>query len=119
AIYANGNTGQALNSGGFVKAMLLVNPNGSINLCYNSQLTGAGATTPLCGFSVNHSSTGIYDITFPFQVNSRFFLATVADTTNGPGDVAVVRPFDSQTVRVVTFFATLGFRDDPFYLIVF
>src|SRR6266705_4938356 len=81
--------------------MLLVNADASINLCYNSQLTGSGATTPPCGFSVAHPSTGFYEITFPYQINSRFFSATLAFEPNGAGhaDEIATRPISSQAIR--------------------
>jgi hypothetical protein len=103
---------------GVVKAMLLVNADGTINLCFNSQLSGSDATTPPCGFSVSHPSAGIYDITFPFQVNTRFFSGTVAETTVANG--MLVRPSAPQVVRAAVFYiGNVTYADGPFYLMVF
>jgi len=122
-IEPNGNVSQLPGTNGLVKAMLLVNANGSINLCYNSQLTGFAATTPLCGFNVNHPSTGVFDIQFPFQVNVRFFSVSPAfdnGNTNFSGlpFESGVRPIAPDTVRVQVGTDTANV-DVPFYLIVF
>lgn len=124
-INPDGNLSQPLSTNGLVKAMLLVNGDGSINLCYNSQLTGGGATTPSCGFSVVHQSNpAVYDITFPFQVNVRFFSASAAfdnGNTNANGLAAKigVRPIAGQTIRVQTALQDGDPRDIAFYLIVY
>jgi len=103
--------------------MLLVNADASINLCYNSQLTGSGATTSPCGFSVAHPSTGVYEITFPYQINSRFFSATLAIEPNGgfAADDIGTRPISSQTIRVrtVQISPSPALVDNTFYLIVY
>lgn len=118
-VKVTGNISQPPYMNGMVKATLLVRKDGTIELCYNSQLNGAAATTPPCGISINHAGTGTYEITFPFQVNTRFYSVTIADTTNlGFKDGAAVRPFAPQAVRVITYFPS-GYVDVPFYLLVF
>jgi hypothetical protein len=102
---------------GVVKAMLLVNADGTINVCYNSQLGGSDATTPPCGFSVIRTPQdpqGDYIVSFPFQVNTRFFSATIGDINSSGGPA--VAPLNATQVRVVT---NGGSRDNRFYLIVF
>ena len=94
--------------------MLLVNADASINLCYNSQLTGSGATTSPCGFSVAHPSTGVYEITFPYQINSRFFSAITGDFACGGGKVTV-QP--SSTTKLGIYVTSAC--DNRFYLLVF
>jgi hypothetical protein len=112
-----GNISQPPATNGLVKAMLLVNPDGSFDHCYNSQLTGSAATTVPCGIGSSHTYRGIYDLTFPFQVNSRFFSATIADL-----DLQVfiaVRPSSSQVVTFELRDQQLNLIDAPFYLIVY
>jgi len=109
----DGNVSQLPAANGLVKAMLLINADGSINLCYNSQLTGPAATTLPCGFTVVRDFVGGYSVTFPFQVNTRFFSATVGEPS---GSTAVVFTLNTTSVRVYTDDAT---RDHRVYLIVF
>jgi len=113
---------------GLVKAMLLVNADGSINLCYNSQLTGNAATTVPCGFSIgftdpsNPNPGGGYEITFPFQINTRFFSATVAqDFGNSLANANEIqlRPRSPQVLSVFTTRDYFHFQATGFYLIVF
>jgi hypothetical protein len=124
-ITINGHATQPIGNGGFVKAMVLVNADGSINLCYNSQLTGSAATTPPCGLSVNTPFGDVYDITFPFQVNVRFLSATTAYECCGniinsgsPAQIGA-RPISPQTIRVQVKFEGRVGVSIPFYLIVF
>ena len=114
AIVAEGDVVQPLSSNGLVKAMLLVNADGTINLCYNSQLSGSAATTPPCGFSVSRAGQGDYRVTFPFQVNVRFFSATIGDVSTAGG--AQVAPINATQVRVTT---ASGTSDNRFYLLVY
>lgn len=113
-----GNATQPPDKGGFVKAMLLVNSDGTINLCYDYRNPGQ------CGFTVSHApSSGIYDINFGFQINSRFFSATMVLQPNfnlDSADEIYVRPTNTQTLRCVTY--STGVRaniDTGFYLLVF
>jgi hypothetical protein len=78
AMYANGNVGQALASGGWVKAMALVTQNG-VAACFNSTLIGAPATVKPCGFNFTKAGLGDYILDFGFQVDDRFF--SIAGTT--------------------------------------
>jgi hypothetical protein len=72
AVYAEGNAGQSLDKGGFVKAMVLVNADGTISRCYNGQ---TGSTVVPCGFSVYRAGT-LYFVTFGFRVIDRFVSLT-------------------------------------------
>jgi hypothetical protein len=128
AMYADGNVAQPVGASGFVKAMVLVNADGTINLCYNSQTTGSDATTPPCGgLSVSTPFANFYDITFPFQVNTRFLSATAASEccdnalfSGRPAQIGA-RAISFYTIRVQTKFegVTGGGNAIPFYLIVF
>ena len=105
----NGDLVQRPYNGGLLKGGALVNSDASLNLCYNSQTPGS------CGISVNHVGTGIYDVTFPFQINSRFLTATIAINPNltiTTYDIAA-RPISTQTIRVYT---GDGGYDASFYL---
>jgi len=107
-IQTDGTISQLPAANGLVKAMLLVNADGSINLCYNSQ-----AAPGTCGVTANYTGVGTYDITFPFQVNVRFFSLTVGDF-NGATSTGVLTLNQTQ-VRV-------GMNDGGphrFYLMVF
>jgi hypothetical protein len=74
------NVQQDRGAGGWVKAMVFVDPftsNGTaITRCYNSQASGATVSTPPCGFSITHEQQGEDLIDFGFQVNDRFVSAS-------------------------------------------
>jgi hypothetical protein len=70
---SGGNVAQNRDKGGLVKAMLYVNPNGTIARCYNGV---TGSSTNGCGFLVEHKAAGYYQIDFGFQVNDRFVSLT-------------------------------------------
>ncbi len=79
AFQSAGNVNQDRASGGWVKAMLFVNAAMApykIVRCFNSTLTGAAASTPPCGFNLTETSTGVFDVTFNFEVDDRFWSAT-------------------------------------------
>lgn len=79
AFQSAGNVNQDRASGGWVKAMLYVNAAMApykIVRCFNSTLTGAAASTPPCGFNLTETSMGIFDVTFNFEVDDRFWSAT-------------------------------------------
>jgi len=78
AMYAEGNTFQSRNKGGWVKALLKVRYDGGIERCYNG-ITGAAGGT--CGFSiVVGPNAGQYNINFGFKVDDRFALVTIDDS---------------------------------------
>jgi hypothetical protein len=70
AMRADGNAYQQRDKGGWVKAMLYVQSDGTIDHCYNA-LTGSSANG--CGFQVTHDTLGIYNIDFGFFVGDRFY----------------------------------------------
>ena len=84
-VYAHSNTGygmatdgaasQAINQGGWVKAMALVNFDGTnyyIDECFNSQLPASQSSTPPCGISLPYFQTGQFYINFGFDISHRF-----------------------------------------------
>jgi hypothetical protein len=121
AMYANGNVGQDRASGGWAKAMVLVNgiTGPVIERCFNSTLTGAAATTPPCGFVLS-GNTGTFDVDFGFEVDDRFFSATLyAWAGVNPVTIAAVPPTGGP--NLVTVYSWDGTQNVPFsfYLVVF
>ncbi len=83
AMYAAGSAGQARGSGGWVKAMALINRDGGVVRCYNSQLAGSAASTVPCGITAHLTgSAGAYTVTFNFQIDDRFVLLTASKDTD-------------------------------------
>lgn len=117
-VTATGNMSQGNTASGLLKFGLLINADGSINICVNP------AAPSNCGVSVSHPATGYYDITFPYQINSRIFNATTAlrpDFQLENIDVIMLRPTGTNTVRVrVASFGANSFDVNvAFYLTVF
>lgn len=79
--YTDSNVAQARGMGGWVKAMVFVDPFTSsgtaITRCYNSQASGATVWTPPCGISITHEQQGEDLLDFGFQVNDRYVSTTV------------------------------------------
>ena len=71
------NVQQARTAGGWIKAMVEVDENSSINRCFNSTLTGAAATTPPCGIDLEHPESGTYNFNFNFEVDDRFYTTQI------------------------------------------
>jgi len=126
ALYANGNTGQARTSGGFVKATVFVDawhPPYHIVNCYNSMLTGPAATTPPCGFNFTEGFFGDWNVDFGFQVGDR----AVSITACLPSDVDIQRitaqqflnPQNSTSVSVATFDNGGNLSNALFNIVVF
>ncbi len=78
AYYAGGNATQDRASGGWAKAMVQVGTAHTVNRCFNSTLLGAAATTPPCGFGISYDSEVGVTIDFGFEVDDRFYSATMA-----------------------------------------
>ena len=72
AAYAGGDARQAPYKGGWVKAMAIINKDGTVARCYTVQTV---ASTGNC-VDVSHPSLGIYDVVFGFQVEDRFVSLT-------------------------------------------
>jgi hypothetical protein len=81
----DGNVQQARTAGGWVKALAVVqgmNAPYTITRCFNSYLTGSAATTPPCGFNLTEVQPGLFNIDFGFQMNDRFIMATLIDSSS-------------------------------------
>jgi hypothetical protein len=111
AIWSDGHAGQELNSGGFLKAALHVTTQTVIDRCYNSQLSGAAATTPPCGFTIVRSCSSGGDfcddlITFPFNIGGRFVATSVAQAGGNVLNRGINVNTTSSNTLTVTLFAT-------------
>jgi hypothetical protein len=117
----NGDIAQPWAAGGTVKAMLYVNaleaPYKILN-CYNSALTGAAATTLPCGINFTEAGrAGHWNFDFGFNVENRFFSATVAN--DDPQCISAF-PISANTVEVTTPNSCgSGVGGAYFYLIVY
>jgi hypothetical protein len=117
AIYSSGNAGQNREYGGWVKALLFVNTNGTIARCYNGV---TGAATGNCGFTISHPQPGVYDFNFGFQIDDRFITTTTLNNfAEGgcAGGSATVGPPNGNLVRIITFCDIIS--DKPFFIFVF
>jgi hypothetical protein len=87
----SGNASQPLAAGGFVKAMVFVDPGSGVLECFNSTFSGAAATTPPCGFRfINDLAEGDTIIDFGFQVDNRFPLVNPGFGNASSGGISVV-----------------------------
>ena len=109
------NVQQARTAGGWIKAMLEVDANSSINRCFNSTLTGAAATTPPCGIDLEHPETGVYNLNFNFEVDDRFYTTQILyDST-----LALVINRGTNSLQVLSYFAVGDLEDSLYQLIVY
>jgi hypothetical protein len=120
AMFAEGNAGQSLNKGGFVKAMVYVNGDGNIIRCYNGQ---TGSSSGTCGFTagkIDFTEPGHYFVDFNFQVSDRFISVSVED--DGffeQAGVSYTPSANNDSIRVFTFEISTGRSDRPFMAIVY
>jgi hypothetical protein len=110
------NVQQARTAGGWIKAMVEVDENSSINRCFNSTLTGAAATTPPCGIDLEHPESGTYNFNFNFEVDDRFYTTQILlDSTLA---LAIYRN-GANTLQVLSYFAVGDLEDGEYQLIVY
>ncbi len=117
AIYSEGNAGQSRDKGGWVKALLFVNQDGTIARCYNGV---TGSATGNCGFTVSHPASSFYDINFGFQIDDRFITTSPFNNIGSGGCIggeASPELTTGNTVRVRT--SCQFFVDKPFSIIIF
>ena len=62
-----------------LRAAVTLNVPGQITSCYNSQVSGADASTAPCRFSVTANGSGDRTLEFGFPVRQRFFQVTPVD----------------------------------------
>jgi hypothetical protein len=126
------NVQQARTAGGWVKAMVFASgDSGNIISCFNSTFSGAAASSPPCGFTLDKTGVGDYILDFGFEVDDRFFSAT--PTTNGLEEINALELCTKSlgvvcnsniTVNEVEVWSLYpddygGFRDTKFFLIVY
>ena len=116
ALGVNGDAGQNVSAGGFVKAMVLVNPfllpENDIVRCWNSQANLAAVN---CGLTVTRIDTGLYYVDFGFSVADRFLSATLVGA--GP---TISAGGSGNTVQVFVWSQVFSRAEDAaFYLIVY
>jgi hypothetical protein len=111
-VAAGGDVYQARDKGGWVKAMIYVNANGTIARCYNGQ---TGSSTGNCGFQVNHDGVGDYNVLFGFQVTDRF----AAITAHGYSGTFYYGPNVNGLSVYTSYNDGNGLVDCPFTLIVY
>ncbi len=128
AMWAAGPAIQDRNQGGWVKALVHVNPfpGTHIDRCYNGLTADS---VPPCGFSVTQPNLGSFNVQVPFQVNDRFILAqgdNTGSTWPDPsyGTAVAGSPYfqSSSTVVVNIYYTNYGdaaYTADPFTLVVF
>ncbi|MGH9838922.1 MAG: hypothetical protein ACREEM_09070 [Blastocatellia bacterium] len=122
-----GNASQSLDKGGWIKAMVYVDwkfPAGQqIRGCYNSQATGADATTQPCGFTVNSGVVGFWDISFPFDVSQRFVSVTVNELSRNQNlfklPIAIATIGGNSVDVVISYPDTSQFTNALFTVIVY
>ena len=111
AMVAEGNAIQSSNKSGWVKALLFVNEDGTIPRCYNGV---SGTRVPPCGFTVSHSSTGVYTVFLGFTNPNPFAVASVADGSSSYPSLVI------EADRVgVTIWGNTTLIDNSFVLVVF
>jgi hypothetical protein len=93
----DGNVQQARAAGGWVKAMVQVGEANTVNRCFNSTLQGAAATTPPCGFTISYSNVTGATLDFGFEVDDRFYSATLARCLCGTNLIPVLLATPSGT----------------------
>ena len=121
AVHAEGNATQARDKGGFVKAMLYVNQDGTIARCYNGI---TDSSTGGCGFTVNHFGPGDYYVDFSFQVDDRFVSVTPRNPLNIHAGVCAAFRFEvglPNQVHVQTYVTDIETDGDdtPFMIIIY
>lgn len=125
AFDADGHASQARTNGGWVKAMVYVNPtNGGIKRCFNSQLNAPAAATPPCGMTFTREQAGNYTLDFGFVVNDRFASLALDDAPTIVGtfcrSVCLVTPTANQLQLLIGSY-TNNQTTDPggFYVVVY
>jgi len=126
AMVADGATQQTLSKGGWVKAMVEVQPHGlGVIRCFNSQQNASVSGDVPCGFKYSYKGAGVTSIDFGFPIYDRFFSAIVAQACDGvciiniytEGDSTLnVQVFDSVQSTALT---PIKFTDRNYYVIVY
>lgn len=117
ALYANGHTGQARDKGGWAKALVALNPDGTISRCYNGVTRTTSGT---CGFvSGRAGAAGQYFVDFGFNVTDRFIAVTAISTPSVPSAKALLNEPIGNRANVTYLDPGEFFRDGPMMVMVF
>ncbi len=113
---------QPSTANGLVKAMFYFDPfqpaGSQIVTCFNSQLTGAAASTPPCGFAVTHDGLGHNTFDFGFTVGGRIAQAT-ARGQNGSFVGVSIFNLVASVLEIISFYNGGNATDTPLYVTVF
>lgn len=115
AMQAVGNAVQSQNSGGWAKAMVVLNGDGTIVRCYNGV---TGSSSGGCGFSSSRASTGRYAINFGFDISSRFYSANGIPENAKVWD-AFITGVSGTTLSIALQASDLSAQDGSVSIIVF
>jgi hypothetical protein len=118
AMQALGDATQARDGGGFAKVMVHVVGGTGIGQCYNSQLPPSQASTTPCGITFDHPSNGVSNLTFSFQVDDRFVVATPEFGSTTLSVHPVSSQNDELNVRTSNSVTGSG-TDTGYYLVLF
>ena len=98
AIRPNGNMTQPAAANGLPKAMIYINGDAAILRCYNG-VTGASGNN--CGFTSQRTvGSGHYVVNFNFQIDDRFWSATVTNTCCNGQIVPQIERISSSQLRI-------------------
>ncbi len=116
AFVTDGPAQQNPNQGGWVKAMVFVDPTGpGIVRCFNSQLAASTSSVPPCGFTYSRLATGQTQIDFGFPIDNRFLSATVHYIYRS---TITVIPVSSTSVQVSTYYVSEDRSEDEAYSLI-
>ncbi|MCC7373675.1 MAG: hypothetical protein IT581_03395 [Verrucomicrobiales bacterium] len=127
AVVAKGDAVQSLDRGGFVKAMVFVNPflpaADYVVRCFNATQTGSATSSAPCGIQVTRIRAGLYTVDFGFPVEDRFFSLTSRSTSGGEYGLATGTINIVEGSKVSVSFSRIddgqNLDDCQFYLIVY
>ena len=102
----NGNVTQARDKGGFAKALVYLNSNGTIGRCYNAV---SGSSSGGCGFSSTRDTfAGYYIINFGFQVDDRYVSVSALDSRPAGGCRAPISGISNLSGSSITVSSSCG-----------
>jgi hypothetical protein len=111
----NGDITQPIERNGLIKGMAAISGAGQIVRCFNGI---TGSSTGTCGFTIAHTSAGVFYVNFHFDTANRFISVTSeGDGSAGPV-VANARPFGTTEVLITLHQGSTHF-DTSFHVIVF
>jgi hypothetical protein len=92
-----GHIAQQRDKGGLVKALVYLNPDGTIGRCYNGV---SGSSSSDCGFTSSRIHAGYYSIDFGFQIDDRFVFASALGNTGCVAGYSSINNLSGSSVNV-------------------